>query len=318
MTTTFDQPALVLGYAPSGYGKTTDLVLSFPRFLFICQPGGLLPAETVAGYRPNQIRTARTFDDLIAIIEQEKKKQKQSKEKLWDGMVIDDWSLMSDTSLAKFEENYPLNKAGYKDTNAFWGKVRSKLLEVRDVLRYADFHMVCNAHERGPHTDERKGYVPGGPMLPGTMPADMPKTFDAVLRVVPVDGVPVWPFAYRADENDTSWVTKNRFAIYGDFPLNLGEMLRMFYGTEGQWGIRRHESMPWQEEMVEKISRALAPYELASEDHVAMRQRCVDSMRKKIPGVTDMQMMWTLRDGMHRAVFRALRQRGIMSRYGVT
>lgn len=320
MTTTtdsFDQPALILPFGPSGFGKSCDLVYSCPRFLFIAQPGGLLPAETVVGYKPSKILTARTFDDLIAVVRQESEKQSKAKEKLWDGIVVDDWSLMSDTSLSRMEQNYPVTGSGKRDVNAFWGQVRSKLLEVRDTLRYANMHMICNAHERGPHTDERKGYVPGGPALPGTMPADMPKTFDAVLRVVPADGVPVWPFAYRADENDTSWVTKNRFAIYGDFPMNLGEMLRLFYGTEGQWGIRRHESMPWQEEMVEKISRVLAPYELASEEHIAMRQRCIDSMRKKFPDATRMQLAWTLRDGMHRAVFRALRERSILSRYGV-
>jgi AAA domain len=317
MTTSFDQPALLLTYAPSGYGKTTDLVLSFPRFLFICQPGGLLPAETVAGYRPNQIRTAKTFDHLIQIVEQEKKKQEKAKDRIWDGICVDDWSLMSDTSLAEFEQDYPIAQNGKKDTNAFWAKVRRKLLEVRDTLRYSDLHMICNAHERGPHNDERKGYIPGGPALPGTMPADMPKTFDAVLRVVPGDGIPVWPFAYRADENDTSWVTKNRFNIYGDFPMNLGEMLRLFYGVEGKWAIRRHESMPWQEEMVEKISQKLAPYPLNSEEHVVMRQRLMDSMRKRLPEATNRQLVWTLRDGMHRAVLRDLRERAILSRYGV-
>lgn len=310
-----DEPALCLPYAPSGHGKSTDLSYSCPRFLHIAMPGGLIPAETVCGYRPSKITTARTFDDLIAIVKQEAAKQDKAKEKLWDGIGIDDWSLMSDATLSVMEQNYPTSKSGQRDTNAFWGGVRAKLIEVREVMVTAGMHMVALCHERGPHNDERKGYVPGGPALPGTMPADMPKTFSAVLRVRPSDGLPVWPYVYSVDENDTNWVTKNRYGLYGDLPMNLGEMLRLFYGTEGKFGIRRLASLPWQEEMVEKIAQKLKGIPVDSDAHKAWRQSFKASLFKKFPDVDPKHVAWTIRDGMHRAILRELYNRSILDRY---
>lgn len=310
-----NEPSLSLAFAPSGYGKTTDLCYSFPRFLFIAMPGGLTPAETVCGYRPARMTNARTFDDLITIVQQEAEKKGPDGQRKWDGIVLDDFSLMSDASLSVMEQNCPTTRSGTKDMNAFWGLVRAKLLTVRNLMVSTGMHFICNAHERGPHNDERKGFVPGGPMLPGTMPADMPKTFSAVLRVRPADGLPVWPYVYTADENDTQWVTKNRYGLYGNLPMNLGEMLRLFYGTEGKFGIRRLASLPWQEEMVEKIATKLKGIPLEDEAHKARRQDFKAALFKKFPGVDPKHVAWTIRDGMHRAILRELYNRSILERY---
>ena len=42
--------AVVATYGPSGIGKTTDLLYSFPHGLFVAPPGALKPAEKVVGF----------------------------------------------------------------------------------------------------------------------------------------------------------------------------------------------------------------------------------------------------------------------------
>lgn len=310
----YNEPALVLAYGPSGSGKTCDLVYSFPRALFIASPGALIPAQTVCGYKPARISTAKTLEDAMTIVEQEVEKMKKSGRRTYDGFVMDDGSLMSDATAAALEQTV----VGKSDNKyAFWASMRKTLLRLRDMMSYAGVHFLMNCHERPPHTDEKKGWVPGGPMLPGTMPADMPKSFSAVLRTVYV-GPPGWPNAYAVERDESQYVTKNRYHLYGNLPMNVGEMLRLFYGAgeDQPLSIRRLASLPWQEEMVEKIAGLLRGLDPTSEEHQRRRIQIRFDLLKKFPNADPKHIEWTRRDGIARAVLKDLQARSTFELYG--
>lgn len=310
----YNEPALVLNYGPSGSGKTCDLVYSFPRALFLAAPGALIPAQTVCGYKPARITTARTLEDAMTIIEKEGEKVTKTGRRTYDAMIIDDMSLMSDATAAALEQT-AVGKSENK--YAFWAAMRKTLLRFRDLMGFAGMHIIANAHERPPHTDEKKGWVPGGPMLPGSMPADMPKSFSSVLRTVYI-GPPGWPNAYAVERDESQYVTKNRYHLYGNLPMNIGEMLRIFYGTgeDVPLSIRRLAAIPWQEQMVEKIAKALRGLDPASEDHARLRVQIRQELQKKFPNADPRHIEWTRRDGIARAIFLDLKARSTFELYG--
>lgn len=305
------EPALVLTYGESGTGKTCDFCYSLPRALFVGPPTAFVPALTVCGYRPTQITTARDLDEVIQILVREGEKLEKTKKRDFDGVVVDDLTLLSDGQMGKFAD---AGLDSEKNKYAFWAACRSNLLSLRKAMAYAGMHVLCDAHERGSHVDTRKGFVRGGPALPGTMPTDMPKAFTTVLRVrsIPEDdtarGALGWPFVYVADEDDDQWVTKNRLGLYGRLPMNIGEMLRMFYGAGDEpFAVRRHSQLPWQEEVVEKIAAKLFDIPLDAPEHAILREQFFRQIQTKF-SVNEKIALWTVRDGKHRAILRAMQK----------
>lgn len=301
----FTEPVFGAVYGAGGSGKSSDFLFAFGgHALFVAPPGSLKPWRWIGlPHEPAQVTTAKLISDFTAVIEQhcgEKKGKKQ-----YRALVIDDWSLAADYTVNAYEQG-KTQKGKLKGFD-LWGQVRDDLLRFREVARWAGIHVLVNAHERGPHNDEKKGYVRGGLMLPGTMPEDMAKACDMALRVVYSAGEPLWPYVYHCDPDDQAYVEKDRNGLTPVVaPLNIAEILRQGFGsTEGAspFPILRPAGLEWMEESVEKLAGLFKGKGWNTDEHFAIRKAAVANLRSKRTQ-DDRLVAWVIRDAAHRAQLR--------------
>lgn len=271
--------AVVALYGPSGVGKTTDLLYSFPTGLFVAPPGALKPADHVVGFVPESIEAA-TIMDATKIVKDHGKSTK------YDAIIVDDFSLLSEATVNVLEKKH----TGFK----LWGALRDAVLDFRDTARHAGLHVVLTAHESTPRTVSGT-FVRGGPRLPGRLPEDLPTACDLVLRAA-YDGTRRgWHAVYRCTIDDTQWITKDRHGVTPDkAPMNTAEILRA-----AGYQIRRAPGLEWQEELVEVLATALY---MPGSDEKALMQEAVELCREKTQN--DLHVRWVMRDALDRAAIR--------------
>lgn len=299
----FSEPVFGVFYGPSGWGKTTDMLFSFPQALFIAAKGALKPWVEVVGlpYAPATTSDPKTIQDATNLIQQISKEKKRK----YNAIVVDDLSLMADRTWAEAEKKF--------SGHPLWGEIRRQLLNFRDAARDAGLHILMTAHERNPHNDDKKGFVRGGPMLPGTMPEDMPKACDTVFRVGKEDAFPMWPFVYHCDETSTQYVQKDRHGLTPKVaPMNVGEILRVGYG-QSQWPILRAVGLEWMEESVEKLANAFAGHLPHTPEHAELRRKAMEQLLAKKTKDTR-HVYWVIRDATARALLRKTRRDEILNR----
>lgn len=292
----FNEPALVLTYGRKGVGKTTDCLYAFPDAVFVAAPGALKTAVSIVGlpYAPARASGIKTFMDVTDFI---RNKMKGSR---WNVIVIDDFSLQCEESFNVIEKE---GKPGLQ----FWGRVRDHLLDFRSTAQDSGVHVIINCHIREPHTDEKKGYIRGGPMLPGAMPEDFPKSCHMVLRAVKTDSYPIWPVVYSANELDDSYVEGDRHGFIPSVtkmaPMNLSEILRQGYGAEGKFGIRRPQGLEWMEKVAEQISGKLSGTVPGDENSKAILRAFKPLVEQKYTQ-NPLHVQWVFRDSLARAALR--------------
>lgn len=278
MTTTKDN-AVVCAYGPSKTGKTTDCLYSFPRGLFLAQPGALKPSENVVGYTPKS-ELVQTIPEATALILKQKKGE-------FDALVVDDFSLLAENTIAIAERK----ASGLK----MWGVLRDWLIEFRQAARYAGMHVVCNAHESAPKVVNNAS-LRGGPKLPGRMVEDFPAICDLVIRAAPEPDRKGWPYGYRCSGNDANYITGDRHGVTPDHaPMNLAEILRA-----AGYAVRRAPGLEWQDEVVESLTQLFEKN--PNVDQVELMRAVVGKMREK--GRSDIHIRWVLRDALDRMNLR--------------
>lgn len=292
----FSEPVFALTYGRQKSGKTTDNIYAFPDAVFVAVPGALKTSISIIGlpYAPAHAPRIHTIMEATAFIEQRMKGAQ------WNAIVIDDFSLLCEESFQVVDK---MGKPGLQ----FWGRIRDMLLDFRHAAVDAGIHVILNAHERVPHTDEKKGYIRGGPMLPGSMPEDMPKSCHMVLRARKEEGYPIWPFVYSGNEMDDAYVEGDRHGFIPPStkiaPMNLGEILRQGYGTDGPLGIRRPHGLEWMEKVVEQIAARLSgtvPGDEASKAILRAFKPLIETKYTKNP----LHVQWVMRDAIARAALR--------------
>lgn len=275
--------AVVAIYGPSGAGKTTDLLYSFPTGLFIAPPGALKPAHNVVGHVPESTEAATIIEatDLV---------KKMGQNKKYDAIVVDDFSLLAESTVAALEKKL----SGFK----LWGEMRNVVLAFRDTARKAGLHVILTAHESAPRTLNGT-FVRGGPKLPGRLPEDVPTACDLVLRAAFDQTRRGWHSCYRCTIDDTQWVTKDRHGVTPDrAPMNTAEILR-----EAGYTIRRAPGLEWQEELVEALAVALVT-DPSSE--AAVVNEAIELARERTDN--DLHVRWVLRDALDRSILRRAKQ----------
>jgi hypothetical protein len=273
--------AVVALYGPSGIGKTTDLLYSFPRGLFVAPIGALKPAEKVVGSIPDSLE-ATTIMDAIQILKQNGKKD-------YDAIIVDDFSLLAEATIAVLEKKH----TGFK----LWGAVRDAVLEFRDVARHAGLHVVLTAHESAPRT-MNGSFIRGGPKLPGRLPEDLPTACDLVLRAAHDSTRRGWHACYRCTIDDPQWVSKDRHGVTPDkAPMNIAEILRM-----AGYEIRRAPGLEWQEEIVQAFAVTL--FENPGQEKALMSE-VVEIARERTDN--DLHVRWVMRDSLDRAALMRAR-----------
>lgn len=278
-------------YGPSGLGKTTDLIYSFPGALFVAPPGALKPAHHVVGYVPQSVE-ASTIMDATSIVA----KLAKSNPEGFNAVVVDDFSLLAESTVAALERKH----TGFK----LWGAVRDAVLAFRDTSRHAGLHVVLTAHESAPRTMNGT-FIRGGPRLPGRLPEDLPTACDIVLRAAQDSSRRGWHACYRCTVDDTQWVSKDRHGVTPDrAPMNLGEILRM-----AGYQLPRAPGLEWQEEMVEAISSLLVagvmPMGTPSEEKAIVAE-AIELAREQTHN--ELHIRWMLRDALDRAALKRARK----------
>lgn len=265
-------------YGPSGHGKTTDLLYSFPRGFFIAPPGALKPAYHVVGYVPKSGEAA-TIMDATKLVQQKAKEG-------YDAVIVDDFSLLADATIAQLEKKL----TGFK----LWGMLRDVVLDFRDTARHAGLHVLLSAHESTPRTINGV-FVRGGPKLPGRLPEDVPTACDLVLRAAFDQTRRGWHGCYRCTIDDPSWITKDRHGVTPDrAPMNTAEILRAAGYT-----IDRAPGLDWQEQLVEVLATAMVEQ---PENEAVLVDEAIALAREQ--SENDLHVRWVVRDALDRAVLR--------------
>ncbi len=294
-------PAVVNIYGPSGTGKTTDTLFTFPRGFFIATPAALKPSANVVGWEipPQAIFEAPTVAAATVKIGEVGKLRDRHGEPFYDAVVADDFTFLAEQSISALERKL----SGYK----LWGALRDEVLAFRDATRRAGLHVVTIAHETGPRT-YAGAFIRGGPRLPGRLPEDFPAACDLVLRAAADPNRVGWAVCYRCTERDPSYVSKDRHGVTPDqSPLNLGEILRA-----AGYRLRRAPGLDWIDAIAETI--ALSLLERPGEEQRIL-QNAANHVRTNITQNLK-HVRWALRDGRDRALLRAA-MRNPLAAYGV-
>lgn len=288
-------PVLAMIYGVPKTGKTTDLLYSLPRAIWIAAPGATAPADSVCGYtlmrKPIDIAS---LDDAVRILEGLERDKGKTLDV--DALILDDLTLYVDRTVKALSDD----GVGRKDPRQLWGAVRLKLLAVRDTGRRARVHVIFNAHEAGPKM-QNATRIRGGPALPGAGAEIVPAACDMVLRATARAADPTqtfigWPVVYRCQVQDLDYVSGDRYNRTPDFsPMNLGEILR-----SAGFNIRRLPGFEWQETIVAKLAPLLAE-RIAEADFTkkALELAFVESMKNS---KDERHAIWTQRDVYDRAV----------------
>ena len=272
-------------YGPSSIGKTTDLIYSLPTALFLAPPGAMKPAHHVVGFVPASAE-ATTIEDAT------KRLKEAGKSGKFDAVVVDDFSLLAETTVAHLENVRKLS--GFK----LWGAIRDSVLEFRDTARRCGMHVVLIAHESTPRTVNGT-FVRGGPKLPGKLPEDVPTACDTVLRAAHDPTRKGWHASYRCTVDDPQWVTKDRHGVTPDrAPMNLGEILRAAGYT-----IPRAPGLEWQEGIVSALANALVQDPTNAAAYLAEAQTMGASHSDN-----PLHIRWVMRDALDRAALLRARQ----------
>lgn len=223
-------PPFVLVYGASGCGKTTDMIFSFPRCLFLAAPGALKSAK-LAGYEPSSM-PVDTFQDVTALLP-------QVRELGYAGVVIDDASFLAENTVSAAQAV----KRGFD----VWNTVRDVVLDFRAQARKLDLLVALNCWEtdiklKDTTPKERDGTkkqgveentfarMRGGPLLPMNLRESLSAMCDNVFRAIPPLETArgnLWQGKYLTRGNE-DWIGKNRDANTPDeAPMNLGEILRL-------------------------------------------------------------------------------------------
>jgi len=207
-------PAFVVTYGKSGAGKTTDTVYSFPRALFLTQPGAAKMAAPLVGYTPSEV-PVRTIMEATQLVQ-------AAAGAGYEGVVIDDFSFLAEQTMAVLA-------ASIKGNNKFaqFDAMRVAVLTFRDVARAAGCFVVLNAWEQEPKVNEKGERTRGGPGLSGKLPEQLPAMADLVLRIgYDSTRKTRHPFSYFV-QGGQDWVGKDRdCGTPNPAPVNLAEILR--------------------------------------------------------------------------------------------
>lgn len=297
------QPVFQIVYGPIGSGKTTDLLMSYPRAFFVAAPGALKASIGVAGFEPPDA-SVRDFESIPAITEFVTKGLKPG---AFDALVVDDFSLYVQRQIVKMQNS---GVGGFD----LWGAIFRFTLMLREACRTCGMHAAFSMHELPPR--EEKGVrLPGCPALPGQkLPYDVPAAADLVLRAVPalpVGDVLGFPNRYACDATSAAYRTKDRHNVTPDMaPMNTREILGLISRESrgmapANFVPRRAPGLEWQEDLVEKAATAIlakTPGKLDVGFAQKVGKALFDAALKRSPD--ERHALWTVRDAWDRAVLR--------------
>jgi len=276
---------VVVNYGHSKYGKTTDLLYSFPNALYIGNIRGLRSAIDVVGWTPLLIKDSMDLGSITT----EMRKIRTAKIKNITAVICDDLSLAAKRSQYKLEGSY----SGWD----LWRELENLFAALILIGTELGFDLGFSAHLREPKINAQ-GVVttPGGPDMPTLkMSLELPKHCDLVLRSDPDPLRRPWPVSYSVGMTaHSSWITGDRLGVCPPkSPMNTAEILRA-----GGREIARAPGVEWIEAFVAAASATI----LGGAPDIAVLTEYATKLRER--GKPDWQIAWFLRDTFDRVEIR--------------
>jgi len=212
------KPPTAMVYGPPKRGKTSDLLRCDPRGTFFTPAkGNLDPWSSMTLIRPTEVEV-ETLDDVISWLHG----VQRGKNKRPTSVILDDTSVLAErTIIALTKKRQP----ELQD----WGKLRRKILLLREICIVLGIPLLMSSHERMPWVTKTGDPQPGGPKMPTKEATpDFPYIATLVLRCGhdPFAIEPDWPGRYIVAPKDTRWITGDRYGVVSDkAPMNLREIL---------------------------------------------------------------------------------------------
>lgn len=267
-------------YGDSGTGKTADALFAFPDAEILCPKGSTKSTRNLHGFEA-RVFYVKTLDDCMNRVKWWKTQKTRP-----SALIADDVSLQQQAQLM-------LVKGKNFET---WRVILEKILELAMFVRELDCHFWMTLHEMQPRTFSGQWYR-GGPLLAGAASQHLPKSMDVLLRVMPEEKRPMWPFVYQCNNIDRDYVTKDRTNTCSDHvPMNIGEILRC-----AGYVIPRKKGLEWQEGYTQKICDALLKLDAGNEKgRRAIVEKAFAQLSAK--SILDTHATWCIRDAVDRAV----------------
>ena len=290
-----------LVYGASKSGKTLTLGRAMPCALFLTEDAtgaGVQSILAAAGIMPKW-RATPTLQNLTAALSALRdafaKAKTEGRVFQFDGVAIDDLTLMADASLERWKRRKE------QAVNKFWAwdQLRAALYQIRVLLREIGLPYGITAHARHPTYDDKAGRRRrGGPSLPSKEQTDtLPVICSTVVRTQVHDGS--WPYAWNGalscDPCSVDWVEGDRNGVAPPIgPMNLGELFRL-----GGHVVRRPKGLEWMEEVTERVATQVAADPESVED---VKARAVTVLVAK--GLPPIHVRWAIIDGLDRYYLR--------------
>tara|TARA_Y100000034_G_scaffold124725_1_gene173303 strand:+ start:911 stop:1864 length:954 start_codon:yes stop_codon:yes gene_type:complete len=279
-------PAIVVNYAPSGYGKSLDALYSAPTGLFLTPaPGGLVAARSMLGVTVREERV-QSIPHACTVL------QKAGKV---DALVLDDFSILAERSYLALDTS-----GNNKNPWEAWMKLRKEVLNLRELCIAGGTTLVLTAHEKPP--DNSNGtFMPGGPKMPSKhLTTALPHIATLVLRGVKDSFIqpPEWIGRYNCDPSDTRWITKDRYCVVGkQCPMNLREILVRAKEVGHSVAVPpRAPGLEWLDEAAEAVAENMA--------NGGTSQDSASKLTAHAKGVDPRHLRWAWRDGLARHTLR--------------
>lgn len=289
---------LTITAGPSGIGKTTDLILTWPRAMFFCAPGAVKPARQFLGrdLEPWQIVHVRTIADVITHIQ---KMASDGTLQQASAVVVDDLSILAESSYLELKSQYSKSQ-----TFTMWDDLKRQLQTLREWLRHLNLHAGCNAHLAAPETDSNGVFHKGGPAMPSKkMRSQVPHIADLVLVAEAKSNRKPWGAVYRCDPPNPQWHVKDRHGVCsGIMPMNTGEILRA-----AGYVIPRFPGLEWQDAVADRVVEKLN----SGENSATVWSESWEKLASQ--GVFNGHIYMALRDGMDRHAIQTKQQNGLKS-----
>lgn len=287
------EPSIGMVFGKIKIGKTADLLYAFGEdCVYVARPGALSSSLGLVG-RPipaGRIVRAENLDTIGPVLSKAAGRAR--------AVIVDDLTPLA----AEHVRDYSYKRRGKPRLKGWklWGRVREDFLSLRAAAMACTAkgtHVWFTAHERQPRTNPRKGFILGGPDLPGSMQEDFSAVCDYVLRAKYAAGRPGWPYVYHGGPSST-WGLGDRYhRVGGIAPMNIAEIMRA-----SGFALPRGKGLEWIEAEVAARAETLVPM-----DPAAWRAW----MREQIPELVEAHgpqlARWILRDASDRA---ALLRRG--------
>lgn len=325
----FRDGAFVLTFGKSGFGKTTDLIASFPMALIVGGTREYKSSITVLGWEPPFREVAFTVFELEDRIDAflKLRKERNVGALMVNAVISDDFTVMGYHTEKALRQPGGVKHQGktvtpdLKNYSGVWTAVQMAVLEITfrmaEKLRQEGLHFVVNGHLRQMRLNAAGKPYRGGIDLPMDLTEAVCAGTNVCAMIVEEQDRLFQPTVFNIKNGDQTWATKNQLGLPAVVPANTREMLNVAgYKLKRATGLDAHEDFV--EALAQYVSSAFAASPNAAWSKVNLQgvlRGVVGDLAQRVPDPRHFR--WIVRDAVDRAQFRMLKQTAIYSEVGL-